>query len=140
MGIIFLDWDGVMKVADNEPVRPEAIKNFNYIIEFTGAKVVIASMRRFLGVDYFKKKFKESGIKGEIIDELSILPIETRGQKVADFLNARRYRNASFVIIDDHSRYTESQKVHKLVKVDSRIGLTQANADRAIAILNDWKT
>ena len=140
MGIIFLDWDGVMQVSVLDNVKAETVKNFNEIIDNTGAHVVISSMRRVLGVDYFKRKFAENGIKGQIIGELTVLPIETRGERVIDFLSQPAYKNASYVIIDNHSRYTPSQKLYKLVKVNSNTGLTHGNASRAIAILNDWKT
>lgn len=160
MKIIFLDIDGVLnstksmslsedkKWAD-EP-NPENIKWLNYIIEKTGAKIVISSTWRIGNRSHlFDRYFHALGIKGEVIDVTPRLD-SYRGTEIKCWLlehksKINKYKNdnwfsnkekiESFVILDDDSDMEDLKKY--LVLIDNNFGLTKEDADKAIGVLND---
>jgi hypothetical protein len=122
MKVIFLDIDGVMITRnsvkyqylhhpEDENIRfsRRAVKNLNFLINETGAKIVISSTWRLLyTIEELDGKFKEQGIKGEIISATSIAQFSTeedtpRGQKIAEWL-ALNPGTQSYVIIDDDAK------------------------------------
>ncbi|MEE9189201.1 MAG: HAD domain-containing protein [Candidatus Neomarinimicrobiota bacterium] len=122
MKIIFLDIDGVLLTRnsvkyqylhhpEDENIRfsHRAVKNLNYLIKKTGAKIVISSTWRLLHtIEELDKKFREQGIKGDIISTTSIAKFSTeedtpRGQKISEWL-ALNPGTQSYVIIDDDAK------------------------------------
>lgn len=77
MFIIFLDIDGVLvhcqyKVTPGTPLEdfdPVCVENLNHLAIAKKAKIVISSSwRLFHDLDWFQKKFKDSGVLVDVID------------------------------------------------------------------------
>lgn len=72
--IIFLDFDGVLNVANKDYDRfgqffhEEFIKNLGKIINETGAKIVISSSWRSAGLEEMRQLWAERNYPGEIVD------------------------------------------------------------------------
>ena len=58
-----------------------------------------------------------------------------KGKEIAAWLTENKARSAQYVIIDDADGFPEEQREHH-VKTAQDVGLTDADAERAIAILN----
>lgn len=172
--LVFLDFDGVLNNSEfaahqyknDESAQdsmgldlfdPKAIEYMNRIIDATGAKIVITSSWRYLGLAKLQKLWKERGLHGEIIgmtslhvvDELILekgtewLERETNGsprsEEIAHWLktydiNATYGINANYVILDDLPMPKELQ-VHA-IQVNPQFGLTDQHVKQAIKILN----
>jgi hypothetical protein len=145
--LIFLDIDGVLNsnrtvVPRNQPpLDPLNIKPFNRIIAETKAQIVISSLWRFShSIDEIASMFLEVGIEGSIID-VTPLPksnIDHRGTEVYEWIRVNRLPNWSsesgnFVILDDRTDLEPYLDRHILTDFDC--GLTEDNADNAIALL-----
>lgn len=72
--IIFLDFDGVLNIAEKDSDRfgqvfhEEFIKNLGKIINETGAKIVVSSSWRSGGLEEMRQLWSERNYPGEIID------------------------------------------------------------------------
>ena len=158
MKIIFLDIDGVLNSVDSceragknffsDNPDPEHIKWLNFIIEQTGAKIVISSTWRkhctYLSLWRLLDAF---GFKGTIIGATPETN-DIRGNEIRCWID--RYTNGrdwrltktddkldpieSFVILDDDSDMGELLPF--LVKCKNEKGLTEAEAIKAIEMLN----
>jgi len=170
--IIFLDIDGVLNVEkficafvefckDSEisyqemyrdkfghKFCPVSVRFLEYIIEQTGAKIVISSTWRMNGLDEMKKMWKERQLPGEVIDVTPILhrlPIYKkiehlsweekyeRGREIHAWLEAHP-EVTDYVIIDDDNDMLKTQQSH-FVKTDPQTGLDRALAEKAMYIL-----
>ncbi len=159
--IIFLDIDGVLNVNESGRDRfgrlfhKQFENNLGYIIEQTGAKIVISSSWRMSGLKIMQEMWKERQIPGEVI---GITPFETyvvenetgkfydsisRGEEIQLWIDKHNVTN--YVIIDDNiDEILESQK-NKFVNtsgnmdhkdcVDAGYGLTRECAIQAVEIL-----
>jgi hypothetical protein len=173
--LVFLDFDGVLNNSEfaahqyknDESAQdsmgldlfdPKAIEYMNRIIDATGAKIVITSSWRYLGLAKLQKLWKERGLHGEIIgmtslhvvDELILekgtewLERETNGsprsEEIAHWLktydiNATYGINANYVILDD---LPMPKELHALaIQVNPQFGLTDQHVKQAIKILNN---
>jgi hypothetical protein len=74
MKVIFLDIDGVLQVHHNNKdeyghlFHDEYVKNLKYIIEKTGAKIVISSTWKMSGLNILKEMWNKRNLPGEVID------------------------------------------------------------------------
>lgn len=161
MKIIFLDIDGVLNGHARHPngycgIDPACVYRLNRIVAETGAKVVVSSAWRYLigrGMNFngFKAMLLTYGLDRavEIIDATAEdEDIPDRGPQIGERLKC--FEVDSYVILDDGSDdqphppatkpLTESLVEHHeravIVFTDGTKGLTDADADRAIAILN----
>lgn len=183
MKIIFLDIDGVLNSQDwsvrrfdlyssdemvaQYPKRefdPEAIDWLNYIVENTGAKVVVSSTWR-LGrrVEDLRELLESVGFEGEVIDKTPNMHARIDGEfagyrpprgceidwwleKQGGFQRVNwsqqiqqefidNARVKNYVILDDDSDMLYNQREH-FIKTDAMHGLTKVEAERAINILN----
>lgn len=161
--IIFLDIDGVLNGHDRHAngycgIHPDKVERLNRIVRETGAKIVISSAWRYMvrkgamTLDGFRYLLLIHGLDGSaellpptMLDE----KVPGRGEQINHWLIqwARREPRVNYVVIDDGSderqfggsqTLSESLATHHLdrwVKTDSAVGLTDADVDRAIAIL-----
>ena len=150
MKVIFLDCDGVINsrrtvlaLGDCRPhvkdVDPIAIKLIGWIVNETGAKIVISSTwRMFYPLGWFTAMFKEFGQHHvEVIDKT---PRDgtIRGNEIADWLSAHP-EVLNYVIIDDDADMLEEQ-FPNFVRTSGRDGLLVDHAHRAVEILKGDKT
>lgn len=160
MKVIFLDIDGVLvnrhfwfklqaqnkKPRDEEHTHlfdPVCISNLNELVEKTGAKIVISSTWRYLGIDRLREIFKRRNMLGDIIglttierfeDVSSIYSGESRGRQIQEYLDTHP-EIENYVIIDDDSDMLESQ-MNNFVHTTFDHGFLKAHLDDAIKILN----
>lgn len=153
MKIIFLDIDGVLNTEkhiryllhndlptqDNDWCDffdPKCIVKLKKIIDQTGAKIVISSTWRFMGLDKLRKKFEERGILGEIIDRTSLSRfMRERGYEIQTWLD-NHDDVESYAILDDDVDMLPSQ-LKNLVVTSWKNGISNKNVKDAIKILND---
>lgn len=160
MKIIFLDIDGVLNSENSikkmdkvnrdfsDNPHKDHVKWLNYIIKKTGAKVVISSTwRKGSGLVSICRILNLVGFKGNVIGQTPITG-DIRGNEIRCWID--RFRNKrdwqfnydkndseveNFIIIDDDSDM--GCLLHRLVKVDSKIGLTKNEAKLAVSLLNE---
>ena len=140
--IIFLDFDGVLinhaalRTRRLDPQRrpaadPIAVAALNRIVQATGAEIVVTSTWR---EEYSPEELRELltrwDVTGAVVGKTPLA--ETRGEEIQAWLQAHAVER--FVILDDQSDMRPLQA--HLVKTEAEPGLTQREAEMAIAHLN----
>lgn len=156
MKVVFLDFDGVLcnhesisagykarTAPEQDPygAHDDCVAALNHIIEQTGAMIVVSSTWR--RISKFRTAMAETlskwSVKGTVLDITPVLNDEIRGKEIAQWLASySRHPIESFVILDDDSDMGDLR--HRLVRTESARGLTMADAERAIALLNNGST
>jgi len=155
MKILFLDLDGVVNSHDfwrKRGVRApnmdwwmhqfdtELIGLVNIIVEKTGAKVVISSTWRILStLPELRYMLSFKGLTGDVIDVTpcgSTAPNNHvyRGSEIQAWLDSQIEVIENFVILDDDSDMLHLMPY--LVKTSITTGITMAQVERAIEVLN----
>ena len=145
--VIFLDFDGVLNCDQCRHFQTErmpelcqhCIKQFNRIVATTGARIVISSAWRGLitagqmSMNGFRCLMRSHGIVDDVI---GITPTENYPETRADEIAAWLRDNpcTRYVVLDDDA---EAGGSHPFVKTSAWVGLTEAGADRAIALLTE---
>ena len=151
--IIFLDIDGVMNssatalkygfggwfqetdVATRHNVLwgQDLVHNLKYIVEQTGAEIVISSTWRLsFSVDKFKEMFAiYYWPDAPVIDKT--VELKNRGLEVNEWLS--RHQVSSYVILDDNNWFLTEQQT-RFVQTSIDDGLTLDHAKRAVEILS----
>lgn len=156
MKILFLDIDGVLNTGDDTASRHYMKKRTNnrdwthdeqncnlfdercvrwlhYIIEETGAKIVISSTWRRKGLQYMWDFWKRRDLPGEVIGITPVLN-RPRGEEIDAWLEENDYWT-NYCIVDDDSDMLFEQKF-RFVKTHNRFGLTLETAEAIVNILN----
>ena len=153
--IIFLDIDGVLNVSNyqynqfkqNLKYRdkngyifdPECVLRLNEITDLTGAKIVISSSWRSLGINKLREVFKDRGITGEIIDCTPIGTIDNlylcRGEEIEDWIIKNGYPD-KVAVLDDQS-LGQNYNWKYFFKTNAKTGITEEIKNRVIEHLND---
>ena len=145
---IFLDVDGVLNdeatLMQDSDINPDHVKRLRQIVESTGAKIVLSSSWR-IG---FNDKMEARGpISKTLFDALKKenltlfaktveLRSNSRSEEIEVFLKENKCDN--FVILDDEDWDFEWKTFlrHNFVHTTFKNGLTDANVENAIRILN----
>ncbi|MFW6225708.1 MAG: HAD domain-containing protein [bacterium] len=162
MKVIFLDIDGVLNVIPTDidkfgcTFHDNFVDNLRWIIEETGAKIVISSTWRMGGLKYIRDMWEFRNYPGEIIDitptckEVVHMGIREfydlvdRGDEIKLWLD--HYDVDNYVIIDDDNDMLPEQlnnfvrtsnNSHHPDCIDIGYGLTKICAEKAIKILNE---
>lgn len=141
--ILFLDFDGVIT---SEPFTrkcifeycrenlygldwfdPDCIEQLRRIVVATGAKIVVSSSWRDLGMDKLRKVWAENNMPGELIDTAPIWVL-TKVEAIKQWLKDHPCRR--FAVLDD-----SELDVPNLVKTDPYTGLTEHEAEKIITVL-----
>lgn len=151
--IIFLDFDGVLNTEQyqawlavkGKPNKdawgplfdPCAVRNLRKIIESTSAEIVISSSWRYIHrLGSLRMMWEVRELPGEILD---ILPCGasyiSRGEDIECWMN--QHGQTDYVIIDDLNDFYPTQ-LDRYVETNPIEGITEANATRAIEILNSY--
>lgn len=162
--IIFLDIDGVLNTESwyvqmtNETPKdkfgyaydPQAVANLRKIVEETEADIVISSSWKCMGLSQMEDMWKDRNLPGKIIgitpnsvsDELlidadidSMELFHIRGEEIKEWLKKHGKRVCNYVIIDDMDNMLPGQQSH-FVQTNPEMGITEDDAEKAIAILN----
>ena len=162
--ILFLDIDGVLNTERwhdhcvNEGIAPvdgfgyafdpAAVLSLKRIVEHTGADIVISSSWKVWGLDAMQRMWARRHLPGKVIDitpntdsdemllsiDLDIGIPAVKGSEIKEWLSINGNQDMRYVIIDDLPDVLPEQESH-FVQTDPRVGITQADADRAITIL-----
>jgi hypothetical protein len=177
MKVIFLDFDGVVNsqnwykrrvdevgmddVHSQYPfyeIDPEAVKRINFIIEKTGAKVVVSSTwRHGRSVEDLTKILQFAGFNGEIVDVTPHMGgikgyTVPRGCEIEQWLEQKNFKRINwsiarlrekveksevknYIILDDDSDMLYNQREH-FVQTSWMTGITQEDADKCVEILD----
>ncbi len=122
---------------------PTAVNHLAWVIEVTGANIVISSTWRSSGLDEMKAMWKFRKLPGEVIDvtphirrndDLDFKERAERGHEIQHWLD-NHPEVESYVIFDDNDDMLKSQEDH-FIKTDEKYGITHNDALKAIEILN----
>ena len=155
--IIFLDFDGVMDTEyydhilseAGKPISdeygllfdPECVKNLKYIIDNTGADIVVSSTwKDYMSYKEILDMWKYRGLPGFVTDVTPPTANHKRGDEIDAWLKECS-TECSYVIIDDLDacNFIEHQ-ISRLLIVNPFFGLDEYTAERAIRILNGLYT
>lgn len=163
--IVFLDIDGVLNGHGMDPmslcgeIHPDKIRRLNRLLFITGAKIVLSSAWRYIihrheaklqGIDWLLRSHGlHSGRLHGITRADTMEPgewdgrywpvVNERGRQISDWLHDNWIRQPygeklRYVVIDDLDLGI-SEAGHPLVLTDGRVGLTDADVDRASGFL-----
>jgi len=158
MKIIFLDIDGVLlsqkwlreqKGKKHKILTKSAVSALQHIIKQTKAKIVISSTWRLNNsLDDIVSMFNENGIYADFIGVTKQLNFSNsndnvpRGCEIHQWLSDNKsllgckiQSFKKYIILDDDSDMLYWQR-NNFIRVDSEVGLTKVQAEKAIAILN----
>ena len=155
MKIIFLDIDGVLNTPNyavqahatwkrtngrfksrdqyGDIFDPLACACLEYMVDITGAKVVISSAWRKSGLQVMKSMFKDRGIDIDVIDitpEFEFI----RGDEIEAWLAENDYVT-NYVILDDDCDFTPDQLDSHYVDCSGKYGFDHNAMVKAIKIL-----
>lgn len=141
MKVLFLDFDGVLNVWPN-PSRsgdfhkPSCVNLELLLSRVPDLKIVISSSWRTYGLAACRDILKSNGIDPRRVidvngDEQSPVDSNHRGYQVDAWLK-RHPEVKKFAIVDDQSDFHQK---HRLVKTNKYVGLTQANVESLIKLL-----
>jgi hypothetical protein len=148
--IVFLDFDGVLNSHAFTMRKPcagvigldsDAVALLNDLLARTGAMVVVTSVWRLTrSRTELCDELLEVGFLGMVLDKTPHLNSRPRGAEIQRWLDgyAATWRGEedpveSMVILDDDSDM--AHLAHCLVKTDITVGLTAANVERAVKML-----
>lgn len=151
--IVFLDVDGVINHHGcwAEPESPKidsgCIRRLNRIVEATDSRIVVSSAWRYqihghamtlLGFSYM---LRTHGLKMFVNGQCVVIDITARDEDIAErpdqiraWLKYNGMRDQRYVILDDLDADWGDLKI---VRTDPVVGLTDADVERAIAILSE---
>lgn len=163
MKILFLDIDEVLtsiefserllattgKHRELDEVDPLACARLERVLQATGAKIVLSSTWRILrSTAFVQDVLRNAGApSAEIISvtprldagpcpELAIWLAKTRGEEISVWLATAAHRVGRYAIVDDGEDAGEGHDPSVFVCTTVEQGLTDADADRLIQILN----
>jgi DNA-binding XRE family transcriptional regulator len=151
--LIFLDIDGVLNgrefLAEAKlcKINPECVRNLNRIMTATDARVVLSSAWRYMihghamTLDGFHYLLRTHGMLGSLNRQDKLIidltcrdeDILERPDQIRAWLRSNGHRgDQRYVVLDDLDADWGELNI---VQIDDRVGLTEADADRAIAML-----
>ena len=139
--VIFCDFDGVLnqhRAGAYNLLRP-LVERLDRLARDTGAVLVVSSWWRWIGVEALRSDLASAGFHGRLIGRTPWLgetpewDARERGIEIQAVLDYLGERVETFVILDDHDRM--GSLLPYLVQTDATAGLTEADAERARAIL-----
>ena len=160
--IIFLDIDGVLNMLSKQSDQYGAlfekryVDNLAEIVEKTGAKIVISSSWRTLGIEHMRNMWKHRNLPGEIVDitpdladfklvgETKLWVSPERGKEINAWLDKNPTKD--FIILDDEESFSDENLKDRFLKTSGNIfdkdsymgfGLINSIKEKAIKILNN---
>ena len=136
--VIFLDIDGVMNsMKDGFSFTIETDSHFHLLkklVDATGAELVLSSTWRIGDADTVEQRLNEFGMHLIGCTPHHGIADVKRGEEIREWIETSPWEIEQFVILDDEADMCEYTDTN-LVKTDMRIGLTEADVERAIEIL-----
>jgi hypothetical protein len=168
--IIFLDFDGVLNTEKyycelkskglpsndkyGQLFDPEAVANLRKIIDATGARIVVSSSWRYMGLNVLQRMWYDRDLPGRIVDitplhllddklrdtdltQLDVLSL-CRGNEIKWYFDEVLDANSDshrFVIFDDLKEVLPELQDH-FIRIDPIVGITEKDVERAIEVVN----
>lgn len=147
MNIIFLDVDGVlnseaklirlynethdMSLFNPMPFDEICLENLNILVRETNSKIVVTSTWRHTPElkERLIKALEDFNLDKEIIGYTPHIQDATRGAEINGFLSKINYK-PHFIILDDNDDM--ENLLPYLIKIDSRVGLTDQNIEEGV--------
>ena len=164
--ILFLDIDGVLNTERqhdrcvNEGIvpvdnfgyafDPVAVANLEWIVQETGAEIVISSSWKLWGLGAMQRMWTRRGLPGKVIDitpstesdemllsvDLVYMDIPAiKGSEIKEWLSAHGKNVSRYAILDDEQEMLPEQQSH-FVRTNPAVGITEEATEKAITILN----
>lgn len=170
--IIFLDFDGVLNTEKyycelkskglpsddkyGQLFDPEAVANLRKIIDATGARIVVSSSWRYMGLNVLQRMWYDRDLPGRIVDitplhllddklcdtdltQVDMLSL-CRGNEIKWYFDEVLDANSDsrrFVIFDDLKEVLPELQDH-FVRIDPIVGITEGDVERAIEIMKKY--
>lgn len=147
MNILFLDIDGVMNCRESAELscryhvfdRGPTLM-LSDILQKTRAHIVISSSWRVMEtLETLRDVFAHHGFDPECIlgvtPRLSYNDPHRRGLEIGEWITENAPPNLIYAILDDCTGM--GTHMGRLIQTDNHVGLTRADADRVIALLNE---
>ena len=156
MKVVFLDVDGVLNAMPSSwdkqfskddqqntfVVDPILVDRLYYILASTGARVVMSSTWRNYPDQMAYLKFKIPGLEEALVPHTTYWKTvskfsSTRGQEIGMWLNDNggRFLVTTWVVLDDDRDSWLEKNKDNWVNCNPNVGLTWADAEKAIEIL-----
>lgn len=148
MKIIFLDIDGVLNSIEfwarhiaaggrggYDGIDHVAVSRLNRLVEASGARVVLSSAWRKGGVESAQQALRAKGATWTIHATTPVLESGDRFLEIWTYIAHSRGYVTNFVILDDELVIDLDVADPWLVQTDRRVGLTDEDVERALAIL-----
>jgi hypothetical protein len=157
MKILFLDIDGVLNDHRKNPcndycgILPHCMAELNRVIEATGCEIVVSSSWRYLvhgrsmTMDGFRYLMLTHGLSSnrpilEITrEDRNVSDKHERGKQIADWLHGKPDVSV-YAVVDDDNEIGIPEAGHPFVQTNGKIGLTEADANKLIQLLNQEPT
>ncbi len=154
LAVVFLDIDGVLNAHDRHPstgycsIDRGCAVRLGRILDATGARIVMTSSWRYLvhsgsmTIEGLRNLLFTHWIDGsrllgitrrDITDGTDLPTVTDRGTQIMEWLNDNLYVGL-YVVMDDMDLGTTNYG-HPFIQTDGKVGLTDADASRAIQIL-----
>lgn len=139
MKVIFLDFDGVLNTEFNDRDKyghlfnQRCVDNLKYIIDNTGANIVISSTWRMSGLSVMIGLWEHRKLPGKVISITTRKTDHYRGVEIEEWID--KYHPDNYVILDDNCDMLDNQ-LSSFICVDGLDGLSHDDSLRAIKILN----
>lgn len=171
--IIFLDFDGVLNTEKyycelkskglpcddkyGQLFDPEAVANLRKIIDATGARIVVSSSWRYMGLNVLQRMWYDRDLPGRIVDitplhllddklcdtdltQVDMLSL-CRGNEIKWYFDEVLDANSNsrrFVIFDDLKEVLPELQDH-FVRIDPIVGITEEDVEKTIVVINRQK-
>lgn len=147
--VLFLDIDGVLNTrayveragwspplgsaGDVLIIDPAAVEHLNFVVEQTGAVIVVSSSWRITyPLEVLTAMLEERGFRGRVYGATPELPGRNRSREIAEWL--RDHPVDAFAIVDDDGA-SGADFAPSFVLTSFEEGLTWTHADRLVRIL-----
>ena len=150
MRYLFLDIDGPLNTGRNDFLDPDryghhfddaAVRNLRRIVEETGAKIVVSSSWRHMGLERIRDIWERWGLPGDIVGCTpgawgSDRVFSSRGEEIRQWLTENADSDDVYVILDDMDAMEalEEQKDY-WIRINPHTGISIDDATTAITLL-----
>ena len=151
MRYLFLDIDGPLNTGRNDFLDPDryghhfddaAVRNLRRNVEETGAKIVVSSSWRHMGLERIRDIWERWGLPGDMVGCTpgvwgSDRVFSSRGEEIRQWLTENGDSDDVYAILDDmdDNEALEEQK-DLWLKINPHTGISIDDAEKAIALLN----
>jgi len=121
--------------SPSEHIDPKTVERLNRIVEVGKADVVLSSIwRTARSVAQIQELLERSGFRGRVIGKTGHGFNGERGMQILNWLELTGNEKSTFLVLDDEE-FDLGRVLGVLVKTDSKVGLTDDDVMKSVAIL-----